>query len=78
MAQLNEEYKNADANAEQTKETYKSYRKKYAATDSELKAEKKAKTSSDERRYRGVPAGTRRFHEGAIPLVKTAIYWADE
>ncbi|PQE05076.1 hypothetical protein CJF31_00006049 [Rutstroemia sp. NJR-2017a BVV2] len=79
MARLNEEYKRADAKAEETKETYRNYRKEHAASGSDIKAEKKAreKNSKLQRTYRGLPAGTRRFHEHAISLVRHAIHWAE-
>ncbi|TGO47289.1 hypothetical protein BCON_0285g00140 [Botryotinia convoluta] len=78
MKKLNDKYKEADDNAERTKEDYKSYRQKYAASDSEMKTEKKAKVPDYQRKYRGVPAGTKQFHENAIPKVESAIYWANK
>ncbi|TGO31404.1 hypothetical protein BHYA_0979g00010 [Botrytis hyacinthi] len=82
MRKLNKKYKDADANATQAKESYKEYRKKYAATTNDVKEERKAlkegRISEDERAFRGAPAGTRKFHEKALRLVDSAIKLADE
>ncbi|KAK6599902.1 hypothetical protein H4I96_07228 [Botrytis cinerea] len=70
--------KKADNMTEEAKKAYRSHRKNEAAKESDMKAEKKAKLPEKQRKYRGVPAGTKEFHEKAISLVKHAIECAKQ
>ncbi|KAM0168014.1 hypothetical protein ACHAPF_011419 [Botrytis cinerea] len=78
MKKLNDKYKKADNMTEEAKKAYRSHRKNEAAKESDMKAEKKAKLPEKQRKYRGVPAGTKEFHEKAISLVKHAIECAKQ
>ncbi|KAM0124447.1 hypothetical protein ACHAO1_011036 [Botrytis cinerea] len=78
MKKLNDKYKKADNMAEEAKKAYRSHRKSEAAKESDMKAEKKARLPEEQRKYRGVPAGTKEFHEKAISLVKHAIECAKQ